>query len=303
MSLLHEIQEAIIEPTVELGPVLLKLRLLADRLGSEQLEEWVKYESEGYPPNVEVPEYRYVEVSYTGNFQNIAWQATNQPIPPYLIEEHCGKQWTRKAVRESIAAVDELLKGEGGAIGIDAANLVLILQDKVYEGMNCTSVNGRISRTSILEIQNTVRARILELTMKLEKEIPGTAEITVAKRLESGAATEKLEHVVNMTVNGPNAVITTGGAHSRISVNNVQGDVGSIENELVKAGVPKDLAEEFSQIVASEHPESQDAPLGAKATEWLGKKLPSIAKGAWGIGVSVATSVIEEAAKNYYGLR
>jgi len=48
MSLLCEIQEDILVPEKGLGPILLKLRLLADRLGSEQLEEWVKFESEGY---------------------------------------------------------------------------------------------------------------------------------------------------------------------------------------------------------------------------------------------------------------
>jgi len=74
MSLLCEIQEDILVPEKGLGPILLKLRLLADRLGSEQLEEWVKFESEGYPREVDVPEYRIIELSYTGNFHNTAWQ-------------------------------------------------------------------------------------------------------------------------------------------------------------------------------------------------------------------------------------
>ena len=49
MSLLHQIQESVIQEGCDLGSVLLKLRLLASKLGSNVLEEWVKHESEGYP--------------------------------------------------------------------------------------------------------------------------------------------------------------------------------------------------------------------------------------------------------------
>ena len=54
MSLLHQIQESVVQEGCDLGSVLLKLRLLAARLGSDVLEEWVKHESEGYPKDAEV---------------------------------------------------------------------------------------------------------------------------------------------------------------------------------------------------------------------------------------------------------
>ncbi|MGA8158874.1 MAG: hypothetical protein WB822_22240, partial [Rhodoplanes sp.] len=62
MSLLREIQSSLLEGR-EIGPILLKLRFLASRLGSVVLEEWVKHESEGYPNDVEVPSYRKIGVS------------------------------------------------------------------------------------------------------------------------------------------------------------------------------------------------------------------------------------------------
>jgi hypothetical protein len=68
LSLLREIQASILDPGSEIGPILLKLRFLASRLGSTQLEEWVKHESEGYPVDVEVPEYRKLHVDYRGSW-------------------------------------------------------------------------------------------------------------------------------------------------------------------------------------------------------------------------------------------
>ncbi len=52
MSLLQQIQESVVEEGSDLGSILLKLRLLAARLGSDILEEWVKHESEGYPRDI-----------------------------------------------------------------------------------------------------------------------------------------------------------------------------------------------------------------------------------------------------------
>ncbi|MGB1836786.1 hypothetical protein, partial [Marinobacter adhaerens] len=88
MSLLHQIQESVVQEGSDLGSVLLKLRLLASRLGSEVLEEWVKHESEGYPKDAELPEYRVVGVSYRGTFSGpFGAGIQNAQIPPYLIEK------------------------------------------------------------------------------------------------------------------------------------------------------------------------------------------------------------------------
>ena len=44
MSLLREIQTSLMQENSDIGPILLKLRFLASRLGSNKLEEWVHYE-------------------------------------------------------------------------------------------------------------------------------------------------------------------------------------------------------------------------------------------------------------------
>jgi len=165
MSLLHDIQSAVLEERADLGPILLKLRLLAARLGSQPLADWVKHESEGYPKDAPVPDFRIIPVSYTASFSGpFGSGIRNAPIAPYLIEKFAGRQWTRHQIRQSIAAVDELLasSSKGGSVDIDAANLILLLQGKVYSDYTCTEVTGTISRTSLAE---SVRSRILELTV------------------------------------------------------------------------------------------------------------------------------------------
>ncbi|WP_373501536.1 hypothetical protein [Desulfococcus sp.] len=124
MSLLHDIQTAVLQDDADLGPILLKLRLLAARLGSQPLAEWVKHESEGYPAGADLPEYRVLAVSYIANFSGpFGSGIQNAPISPYLIEKFAGKSWVRYEMRQSIAAVDDLLSSstKGGSLGINAA--------------------------------------------------------------------------------------------------------------------------------------------------------------------------------------
>ncbi|CAJ1835946.1 hypothetical protein KLNKPBOH_01957 [Aeromonas veronii] len=110
MSLLHEIQSAILQENVDLGPILLKLRLLAARIGSQPLAEWVRHESEGYPLDTDIPEYRHVPVSYRASFTGAyGSKIENAPIPPHLVEHFAGEHWVRFQIRESIAAIDNLL--------------------------------------------------------------------------------------------------------------------------------------------------------------------------------------------------
>ena len=154
----------------------------------------------------------------------------------------------------------------------------------------------------MLEIQNIVRARVLELTMKIAKEIPGAEEATISKSLKQDKTiSEKVSQVFHTTVYGPHTVVTSTGSNNEISVQNISGDLDGLKRELVKSGVPEKEANEFSKLVSEEIPDENQS-LGDNAIAWIASKLPVIAKGAWGITSSVATSVLEEAAKKFYGL-
>ena len=161
MSLLHEIQTAVIQDGANLSSALLKLRLLAARLGSNPLEEWVKHESEGYPPDSEVPPYRVVPVSYRGTFTGtFGSRINNAQIPGYIVEEFAGKGWTRYEIRDGIAAINDLVRSTT-LLEIDASNLILLFQGKVYKDYACNEVLGVISRPAMTELQYAVRSRTL----------------------------------------------------------------------------------------------------------------------------------------------
>lgn len=198
----------------------LKLRYLASRLGSDPLAEWVKYESEGYPNSVEVPDYRIIGVVYTGTFSGAFGSSIrNAPIPPYIICKEAGEQWESYKVRQSVASIDTLIANAkvSGTLEINAANLILLLQGKIYPDYDINSVTGTIGAASLVELQNAVRTRVLELTIQIEKAVPHAAEITLdhEEKIEAEDS-QKVNQVISQIIHGNLMQISNTGDNSRI---------------------------------------------------------------------------------------
>jgi len=68
VGLLEEIQNAAVDAQSDLGTLLRKCKLLAARLGSKPLEDWLVWESNGYPDDVRVPDYRVWSLEIKGHF-------------------------------------------------------------------------------------------------------------------------------------------------------------------------------------------------------------------------------------------
>jgi hypothetical protein len=88
MGLLEDIQNAAVDSKNDLGTLLRKCKLLASRLGRRPLEEWLVWESNGYPTDVKVPEYRVwtlpIRAHFAGSFGR---QLQDVVIPPVLLSD------------------------------------------------------------------------------------------------------------------------------------------------------------------------------------------------------------------------
>lgn len=303
MSLLHEIQAELLDAKAPIGPILLKLRYLAHKLGSDELEEWVQFETEGYPKDVPVPEYRNATVTYRGTFTNGYQTLNNVTIPDYIIKREAGDAWLSFPIRDSVAVIDSLVMaekpGEGGKFGIAAGNLIPALNGKVYEGMGLIEISSTFSGAPFRQIHNMVRAKMLDLTLELEKNVPVAATIGLGTAMSNqGDVGAQTTYLTQTIIYGPQTNITNSGAGVSIQTNVVAGDQTSLTEYLVSKGVPAEDAKELAQIAASEQPPSANMPVGEKAKAWLGK----IVGNAWGVTKEVGTQLLIEGLKSYYGL-
>jgi AbiTii-like protein len=224
-----------------------------------------------------------------------------------LIEKHAGKQWNEFEVRQSVSSIDNLISeatGEG-SLTINASDLILLLQGNVYEDFACNSVTGRVSKTNLVELQNVVRARVLELTIQLENSIPAAAEIVLGERSKPPAVKDGtvVSQITQHIVYGNMTAISSSGADAQFHLTLNAGDADAFIQTLVNSGIAKKDATALANIVASERPESGEDPFGQKAKTWLAKNLRKALDGTWKVGVDVASNVLTEAVMRYYGLK
>ena len=307
MSLIHEIQAAVLQEGTDIAPILLKLRLLAARIGSDPLADWVRNESEGYSHDSEIPDYRYLNVTYTASFAgSFGASITNAPISSLMVNKYAGENWVRNGMRESMAAVDDLLTSaeNGKEIGIDAANLMHLFQGNIYPNYNCISVTGLISKSALASIRHSVRSRILEFTIELEKSIPEAATITLGPSITpSETSTLAANQIAQQIIYGNYTSIAVNGDSASIQLTVTANDTNSLAKFLVDSGMAIEDAEELAQIASSEKPLSSQDPMGARVSSWFVDNIKKAASGAWKMTVAVATEVIKEALLKYYGFK
>ena len=209
-------------------------------------------------------------------------------------------------MRQGVAAIDYLLQGSSdgsGSIVIDASNLTLLLQGKVYEDYACNAVKGIISRLSIAEINYAVRSRILQFLIEIEKSFPEVSDINIGSLCSaSNPNPAKVTQIYNQIFYGDITTVSNAENGAVVNISIKQYDDKALIEYLLHAGLPSSDVKDFAKIVASEKPVNDQDPLGEKAKDWLKENIKKAANGTWKIGVTLATKTLVEAVKQYYGI-
>lgn len=310
MSLLHEIQSSLLDEDSELGPILLKLRFFAARLGSDVLGDWVQHEMNGYPGDIPVPDYRTAAISYSGTFSNGYQTLNNVAIPAFSIKKHAGEGWLRVQIRDPLAVIDGIVArmsngtSDEKKYGVPTGNLRLLLQNKLYDDLPIIDIYSEFNTDVFVQIKSVVRAKVLELTLELEKNVPGVADIVIGKlsdtpKIDPRGVSSIAQQLINY---GTVTNIQSSGDHATIRVQVEQGNKDDLIRALTEGGLPEDDALEFAEIAASESPDREKKTLGKRAQVWLGDKISKGSAAAWKVGLSVGTELLTKAALKYYGL-
>lgn len=158
MGLLSEIQNDAISGKSNVAALLRKCLLLAARVDSGLLEDWVKFELKGYPNDVEVPDYRDLELAFKGNFSGpFGAEMRNAPIPPNLIEQIIGdNRVNRFTARQPITTISDTEKARNaGVLRINFDDLALITHPhdmNIKFGHALVKIGAqRINRTGYIE--------------------------------------------------------------------------------------------------------------------------------------------------------
>lgn len=305
MSLLEEIQQAAVDGNQDLGTVLRKCKLLAARLGSKPLEDWLLWESNGYPKGVPVPDYRIWQLTLKGHFAGPFGSAyNNAPIPLACLPEAARKSYEFYENRESIAAIETVLsraKDKPGSLNVNTGDLAMVLGMKVYKNMNCVQAWAEVENGRLVEVLNSVRNKILDFSVAIWKEAPEAGQ-TVSAGASPAIASAEVTQIFNTTVYGGAANVVGTANQSTISFGITAGDFESLAKVLRENKIlPEDLADLKEALTAEVRPK-EGGGFGPKVSAWFGKMIQKASDGSWEVGIQAAGALLGQAISKYYGI-
>jgi len=299
---IEDIQNSAVDANSDLGTLLRKCKLRAARLGSQLLEDWLIWESNGYPDNIPVPAYRVWPLEIRGNFAGaLGSSLTNVTIPYACLPEKARRTYENYECRYSIAAIEEMVsKAINDTLYVGTSDLMLFLSQKVFRDMTCLQASASFGTSILIELLNTVRNRILDFALAVWKEAPNAGELGngPSAKLESTRVTQ----IFNTTVYGGSANLVGTSNASEIAFHIGVEDFSSLERVLNENGITKEDIETLRAAIESEPVPTEKGKFGTQVSAWIAKMMKKAAEGSWKIGLGAAGNLLAQAISKYYGL-
>ncbi|MDE0636669.1 MAG: hypothetical protein OXI43_12590 [Candidatus Poribacteria bacterium] len=302
MNLLEDIQKDAIDASSDLGSLMRKCKVLAARLKSKELEDWLIWESNGYSDNVPVPEYRIWSLEIKGHFAGAFGSGLRDaPIPIISLPEEAQDYYNAYEFRMSIGAVESALKDyKNGMIQISTGDLAVRLGMNVYRDMNCLQCWAEFSRANLDELFNAVRERVLDFSLALWKEYPNAGEVN--PDTSESISSDRVTQIFSTKIYGGNTNLTGTANNSPITLNITSNDFDAVSYVLKNNGLSdKDLAE-LQSALSADKPPQKTGQFGPKVSSWIAKMMKKAAEGTWNIAIGTAGNLLASTISKYYGL-
>lgn len=304
MSLLRDIQNSAIDAHTDIQVVLRKCKVLAARLNNEKFEKWVESELLGYQSIDSLPKYRIFRVESYGNFHGPFGSGRYHAIMPIGFLPITNQDFFRYSyLLAPISNYSDLLQqeGDGNILENWPAEAVVHFGGNFYKGMYCSAAWKQIPRNCLAAMIDTVRNRVLNFVIEIEKEAPDAGEAPLSSPLISD---EKVNQVFHTHIYGNVENLSSGGSNfNQIGeVKSISGNVDALLSYLANNKVPQeDLGVLQEAITEDENADQCSEGFGPKVTQWMAKMLNKAGSGTWKIGVNAASTLLSKALCEYYG--
>jgi hypothetical protein len=302
-NLLHQIQNEAVDSCSELGNILRKCRLLAQRIGSDDLKSWVSSELNGYDTSKEAPGYRTLRRPLVlGHYFGVMGsQLTNVVLPESSFPEEFRDLLIPIHFHQGVSELRSLINNhkEGNLfVALDSTIYPVIKMEGLRDDFQLAQAKKVVPVSFIEGILDTIRNRVLNFTLELEEFAPMAG--ASLKKPDHGQMRE-IQQTFNTHIMGSVSNLNQGGNHVSQNVRIAAGDLESVARELAKVGLSVEEVNDFTDALKAETP-GTDGIFGNRVSALLGKAIQKAGTGALKIPASVAGSLISELIKNYYGM-
>lgn len=178
---------------IELDAALRRLLIIVIDLDNKKLNEWIKYELDGYPKSSFLPEYRKKIggiLKYSGFNGRI--QVTNAPLPLQFLSEQYRDLAFGIDCKEGIALVKNYSKENAS---IDYTYLAPDVFQNSNNLISCVSITLKLNSSSYESILSIITTKLIEILMELEKEFGVLDNLDID--VENSSNIEKVNNNIN----------------------------------------------------------------------------------------------------------
>lgn len=303
LELIEDIRDSAVSPDhCSLATLLRKCRVVASKLGNRHLEDWIHYESNGYPDGVTVPDYRITAVNLIGHFSAIhgGTQLRDAPISVLSLPEGVREVFSKYKVTDSVALLEQHAQSQTGVVHLNYDALPLMLAQhkvKIYNNMECLQAWGEMSAGVAVHILETVRNRVLDFSLALEKESPRAAKGVADFSVEE----ERINKMVQTSIYGDQNIVLVGSNNFVYVSGVVKGDFNSLREVLSRNGLTSEDIDALHRALKSE-PEATGGKFGTQVKKWMSGVISNVGKNAGDIAVNAVKGLLQKALEQYYGM-
>lgn len=199
MSLLQAIQAAAIDPETNVTDLLRMCMILAARLKNEELRKWISQELNGYKSSDDLPGYRIVKSGSFGTFTDGYRIWNNWQISTFQVPEEFHKYIDTTYFLHRMEVLSHMVEhAEGDSIKFVWDKTVAFVVGKYnLPECECLGAYKSVPVSVIAAIIDTVKTRILEFVLEIEKEDPNIGETSgEAPHITS----ERVRNIFNTTI-------------------------------------------------------------------------------------------------------
>ena len=298
--MLQAIIDKAVDSNTDIGELLRSCKVLASRLNSEALENWLVGEMNGYSEYAELPEYRIWPQIIKGSFVGpLGASMQGVQIAPALLPEDWRERITVARAYDSVTAIEATLsQSDEGMIRTDQGNLALVLGATVYDQANCISAWGEFHRSRLVGVLEAVRSRVLDFALALQKENP---DFDSSSGESPPVSQERVTQYVNMIMTGGSANIIGLANNSEVSASITAGEFESLAAYLKEHKVGVEEIAQLREALDSDPEPAQKGSFGPRVSDWIGSMMKLAASGTWQIAWSTAGALLVDAIQSFYG--
>lgn len=282
-SCVEELQNHCLDPNYPLAELLNKAYFIALKLDLVELSTWLKNEIYGYREQAPIPVYRevqselYIENSYH-----------QRKIPLSIPDQEFENKVKRVFLIQPISELEPFKKMDPSAGELELpipGNKRVILQRMFGTSSLIKQV---VSLTDVVGICETVRHKILEWAVQLEKEGIRGENLTFNK--------EEKEKAVNnyQITNCQNIFGNVYGDNLNQNFSISPGNTSELQTFLKKNGLEQTQISQLLAAIKADPKPTQSNKIGQNVANWLGKIV-------WEGITNITTDLIVKAIQHYYG--